>query len=207
VSTATFPSTLKGLEWPLPRVEIWQTRTQQSVSGKRLNIADWSQPKHRWEASFSVLRASTLYNEFQTLLGFVNARQGGFDSFLYNCPYDNSSSGSTIGTGDSTDVTFQLVRTMPGTTVSETIYAPTTVSSVFVGGTLMSSTKWSVSNWGSTSPGVITFSTTSIPPSAQAVTADFQFAWPCSFDQDEFSFEEFVSRFMALKKCTFTSIK
>jgi hypothetical protein len=104
-------------------------------------------------------------------------------------------------------VTFQLVRTMPGTTVSETIYAPTTVTSVFVGGTLMSSTKWSVSNWGSTSPGVITFSTTSIPPSAQAVTADFQFAWPCSFDQDEFSFEEFVSRFMALKKCTFTSIK
>lgn len=204
MSTVLFPSTLKGLTWPIPRTEIWKTRMQQSISGKELRIADWSYPRHRWETEFSVLRSSSSYGEWQALVGFVNARQGSFDSFLYKDPNDSTTTGSTIGTGDSTDQTFQLSRTLGG--VSEPILAPISIEAVRVGTTLFTSTMWSLSYWGSTAPGIVAL-TTSKPPATQTVVVDFTYAFPCRFDGDEQTFEEFLKRFMSAKKVVFTSLK
>lgn len=208
MSTAAFPS-LPGLTWPLTRTPIWQTRQQNSVSGKRINIADWSYPKHRWTLTYNFLRGSTpTYAELQTLEGFFNARYGSFDSFLYTDPDDYSAVGSTIGTGDSTAQAFQLYRTF-GSTVAgfqEPILGPSTVSLVVVGGTTISSTQYSVAVWGTTTPGVLTFSTFA-PSTGAAIVCDFTFAWPVSFDADQMDFEQFVNKIWQLGQVSFTSLK
>lgn len=207
MSTAAFPS-FPGLTWPIKRSPIWSNRPKESVSGKRINIADWSYPKWRWELTYSALRGYTTVfaaAEIQAMQGFFNSRQGGFDSFLYSDTNDRTSSGSTIGTGDSTNRLFQLSRSLGG--FSEPILAPTTVTTVYIGSSAQASSRWSVANWGSTAPGMITFATASIPPNGQAVTADFLFAWPVSFDQDVISFEEFVRKIWGLQTVSFTSLK
>jgi uncharacterized protein (TIGR02217 family) len=210
VSTVAFPS-LPGQTWPVIRTAIWQSRAQQSISGKILNIADWSQPKWQWEVTFSALRgynATLLAAEIQNIQGFFNSRQGRFDSFLYSDTNDRSVTGSTIGTGDSTVRTFQLVRSLGG--FSENILAPTTVTAVYVGSSSIASSKWSVAQWGvggTTAPGIITFTTGNAPTTGQVVTADFTYAWPVSFNDDAMSFEEFVKKIWALKAVRWTSLK
>lgn len=208
MSTAAFP-TLPGLAWPVTRSQRWQTRTQDAISGKRLNIADWSWPKHRWSLSYNFLRGTVgLYSEWQTLEGFFGARQGSWDSFLYTDPKDSSASQSTIGTGDSTNRAFQLSRYFGSTVAgfSEPIYGPLAISSLVVGGTTYGSTQYVLQQWGSTAPGVVTFSSFA-PTTGAAVTATFTYAFPVSFDQDNLDFEEFVSRIWSLKGVSFTSLK
>lgn len=206
MSTASFPN-FPGLTWPIKRMPIWQTRAQASVSGKILNIADWSYPKWRWTLRFSALRGYTTAladAEINAMYGFYNARQGKFDSFLFSDTADRSATGSTLGTGDSTDRTWQLVRSLGG--FSEPILAPVAVSAVYVGGSSQSSTRWSVANWGSTAPGIVTFSTFA-PTTGQAITADFTYAWPVSFDDDILTFEQFVKKIWGLDGVSMTSLK
>lgn len=207
MSTAMFP-TLPGLAWPVQRRPIWATRTQNAVSGKRINLADWSTPKYRWGLTYNFLRGAPNYSEMETLAGFFNARYGSFDSFLYTDPNDYSATGSTLGTGDSTDRTFQLQRRYGSTYdgLVEPIYAPLAVSRMAVGASTYSSTQFSVLSWGTTSPGLVTFSTFA-PSTGLAVTADFTYAWPVSFDADSLDFDEFVRRIWELKTITFTSLK
>lgn len=208
MSTAAFP-TLSGLAWPVTRTPKWQTRTQNSVSGKRLNIADWSYPKHRWSVVYNFLRgASPTYVEWQTLEGFFGQMKGSWDSFLYTDPRDYTVTASTIGTGDSTDRDFQLIRTFGSTLFgySEPILAPLAVSALVVAGTSYTSTQYVLQQWGSTAPGMVTFSTFA-PSTGQAITASFTYAWPVSFDQDTLDFEEFVKQIWALKSVSWTSLK
>jgi len=206
LTTSAFPS-LPGITWPVIRSPIWQTRGQQSVSGKKINIADWSFPMWRWELTYNFLRGYTtaLFDaEIATMEGFFNTIQGSFDSFLYRDANDNTAVGSTIGTGDSTNKAFQLKRPLGG--YVEPITAPTSISNVYVGSTIISSTQWSLSYWASTAPGIVTFSTFA-PTTGQAVTADFQYSWPVSFDDDTISFEEFVKKIWNLKKISMTLLK
>lgn len=209
MSTAAFP-TLPGLAWPVKRTPIWQTRTQRSVSGKRLNLADWSYPQRRWGLSYNFLRGSTgpTFTEWQTMEAFFLARQGAFDSFLYTDQNDSAVVGSTIGTGDSTATAFQLSRVF-GSSVesfSEPILGPLAVSAMVVGGTTRSSTQFSIAYWGTSSPGMITFSTFA-PTTGAAVVASFTYAWPSSFDSDTMDFDEFVRTIWELKQVSFTSLK
>src|SRR5690349_2200264 len=101
MSTQTFPS-LTGLGWSVKRTPLWKSRVQEAISGKATYLADWSFPKWQWEITFEFLRhAGTnqqvtnfqgqTYNEFQSLAGFFDSRQGKFDSSLYQDPDDNSS--------------------------------------------------------------------------------------------------------------------
>lgn len=207
MSTVSFPS-LPLQTWPIIRSAIWRSNIPESISGKVYPLSYYSMPKWRWELTYSGLRAFTTAQqaaEIQLLQGFFDSRSGRADSFLYSDTDDRSSSGSTIGTGDSTKVAFQLQRSLGG--FNENILAPTTVTSVYVGGTAISSTGWSVSLWGTSSPGIVTFSTANIPANGQSVTADFIYSWPVIFDQDILSYEEFVRKVWALKVVSFTSVR
>lgn len=212
MSTQAFP-TLKGLGWSVTRTPIWQTRQQDSVSGKRLNIADWSMPKHQWQLTYNFLRGQgPTYSEQQQLEAFFYARYGSFDSFLYTDPDDNAVSLSTLGSGDSTDRTWQLGRqfgssfgsSIPG--IFEKVLAPTAVSAVLVGSTALTSTQYAWAPWGTTTPGILTFSSFA-PPAGQGIVASFAYAWPVSFDDDKMSFEQFVKKIWQLQKVAFTSQK
>ncbi len=200
MSTSVFP-TLAGLGFDVIRTPIWSNTIQESVSGKETAIGNWSYPKWQWELTFDVLRSDADTHEFQDLAGFFNLRHGRFDTFLYEDAEDNSVTGQSIGTGDGDTTTFQLIRTFGN--FIEPVFAPHTVSNVYLDGS--DGGGWSVSNWGTSTPGLITFDTA--PDDGAAITADFSFYFPCRFNDDRMSFTNFMKRLWNAQSVAFTSVK
>lgn len=211
MSTNLFP-TLVGQGFSIKRTPQWKTRKPMSISGKETAVADWSTERYQWDLVFNVLRVGTMqgqtFSEMQTLMGFYNARQGGFDTFQYQDQDDNAVTNQAIAntvtggkTGDGSTVTFQLLRGLGGGVIP--VLAPNVVSHVYVNG--VDPGGWSVSLWGSTTPGIVTFG--SAPGSGQAVTATFSYYWPCRFVEDKCEFEKFDNFRYTVKKMSFMSVK
>lgn len=138
MSTQLFP-TLIGQGWSISRVPYWQSRKPVAISGKETAVSDWSFPRYQWTVIFNVLRQGTgiyvqgdTFTEQAQLMGFYNARNGGFDSFLYQDQDDNAASNQSLGLGDGSTVAFQLLRSLGG--FVEPVYAPNQVSLVALGG-------------------------------------------------------------------------
>ena len=200
MSTAVLP-TLAGLGINVTRTPMWDSQVQTSISGKEIRTAFWTYPKYKWEVMFSVLRSSGSYTELQQLFGFFNARQGQFDTFLYQDADDNSVTSQAIGTGDGSTTTFQLVRTF-GSFV-EPILAPNVVSHVYRAG--VDHSDWTVSNWATATPGLITFN--AAPANGQAITADFTYYFPVRMTTDTMAFDQKYTHLYAVKKFAFQSVK
>jgi uncharacterized protein (TIGR02217 family) len=201
MSSLVLPS-LAGLGFDVVRTPLWDTTVQTAASGKETRITRQVSPRWRWELAFNVLRSNASYNELQQLAGFFNARQGRFDTFLYQDADDYIVSGQTIGQGDGVSVSFPLLRSFGG--FNEFILAPQTVTAVYINAVLQA-TGWSVSSWGSANPGVITFAT---PPANNApITADFSFYFPCRMSEDSVSFSLFIAQHYRVKKFSFISVK
>jgi uncharacterized protein (TIGR02217 family) len=214
VSTAVFP-TLPLLGFP-KRTPEWQTRKPTSISGKETAIADWSYPRWTWEYPIDGLRQAGanqqvatfnggVWSEFATLVGFYNARQGGFDSFLYQDPTDNTVTGQSLGVGNASATSFQLVRAFGGD--SEPIFAPNlgATFNVYLNGTLQSPSSYTKNGWGSSTPGTIVF--TSAPGSGVTVSADFSYYFPCRFVADKCDFQQLMAGLWSCKSLAFKSIK
>jgi uncharacterized protein (TIGR02217 family) len=215
MSTQLFPA-LAGLGWSVKRRPLWSTRKQEAISGKRTHLADWSFPRWSWELSFEFLRqaganqqtasfAGASYGEFAVLAGFFNARQGMFDSFLFQDSDDNTApADQAIGIGDNTTTTFQLARTFGG--FVEPIFAPNLVTNVKVNGTVKTpGIDYTVANWGVAAPGVVTFAT---PPAAAAtIVANFSFYFPVTFAEDGMDFEKFMGALYRAKGIKLESVK
>lgn len=112
MSNAVFP-TLAGLTWNVLKSPRWSSKVQQSVGGKEMRAAYWTTPLYTWQLTYELLRASALL-ELQALIGFFNARQGKFDSFLFSDPSDNSVTAMGFGVGDAVKTAFQLQRSLAG---------------------------------------------------------------------------------------------
>src|ERR1700740_1901259 len=97
MSNAIFPP-LAGLEYPVTRTPIFKTLVQESVSGKENRAALRRYPLWKWSLSFNFLRDDS-NNEFRTLLGFYLARQGAYDSFLFDDVDDDSAASPQMRTG------------------------------------------------------------------------------------------------------------
>ena len=204
MSTQVFP-TLKGLAFDLVRTPIWSNSVEQFVSGKEVRINNgWTYPRYQWDLTFSILRSDATNAELQTLMGFYNSRNGSYDSFLYTDSEDNSVTLQVIGAGDSSTLTFQLVRTFGG--FVEPVYAPHTVSAVYVNGVDQVGF-WTVSTWGTATPGVITFSGGHAPVNGTTITATFTYYFPCRFTDDKLAFTNFMYQLFDCKKLSFISIK
>jgi uncharacterized protein (TIGR02217 family) len=205
MSSQIFPS-LAGLGWSVKRTALWKTRVQESVSGKRTRTALWSYPRWQWELSFDVLRqgalSGTTYAELAQLAGFFNARQGAFDSFLYQDPDDNRVTGQGIGTGDGSTRAFQLVRSFGG--FAEPVFATSSLGrTIYVNGTPTAAV--TIADWGAAAPGTVSFAT---PPAAGAVlSADFSFYFPVMFSEDAMTFEKFMAALYAAQAVRFESLK
>ncbi len=211
MSTQIFPSTSQcpGLDISISRVVQWDTILQEAVSGKETRVGRRIYPRREYGLVFNFLRSSTLagfspaVNELAAFEGFFNSRQGMFDSFLWTDPDDNSISSQGLGTGDSTAISFQLVRAFGG--YAEPVYAPSTFASVSIDSTVMSSTTYTFTQWGSTTPGILTFST-AIPPAGQPITASFTYYQPVRFTDDNMTFNRFVNLIYENKKIGFKTI-
>lgn len=203
MSTAVLPS-LAGLSIDLQRTAIWNTNVQQAVSGKEARIAYMPYPRWQWQLTFNLLRSAATYNELQQLAGFFNARQGKFDTFLYQDADDNSVTSQAIGEGDGVTTSFQLVRTFGG--FSEPVLAPNTVNAVYLNGVSQGAAggSWNFTRWGNSPPGTIVFNTP--PASGAVITADFSYYFPVRMDDDKILFQTIVPGMYENKKFTFISV-
>lgn len=200
MSSSVLPA-YPGVAWPVTRTLITDTTVQKAISGMETRTQNQVAPRYRWQLVYNILRSAAAFTEYQQMLGFINSRYGQFDTFQYQDSDDNGVTGQAIGTGDGSTTTFPLVRTLGG--FVEPILAPNTVSHVYNNGT--DSGGWTVSNWGTASPGVVTYA--SAPAAGHAITADFTYYWPCRFDMSSFDFSQFMSGLYELKSLKFISVK
>lgn len=205
MSTQVFP-TLQGLTFNIERSHEWSSEVMESVSGKETRVAYWSAARYTWKLTFEFLRASTTFSEFQNLWGFYSARQGRYDSFLFQDDTDNTAVGASLGSGDGSNKAFQLRRQFGGSSaINEPILAPNAVTRVTIGGSSVSTSQFTVGAWGSSVPGIITFSTT--PGNGVAIGANFTYYFPVRFDIDASSFVEFMSKLWENKSIILKSLK
>lgn len=198
MTVATFP-TFPGLTFPIRRTPIWRTVRQDSVGGQSPRFAQWSYPRWRYEVPLEVLRTHGSYTEMQSLIGFVNGLAGAAGTFTYADPYDGTVTAQNFGTGDGSDTTFQLVRTLGSFT--EPVYAPTGTPSIYVNAVLKTVT----TDYTIGSTGIVTF--TSAPAAAAALTWTGAFSWLCQLDEDETELQQDDSYRWSVGSLKFTTIK
>jgi len=202
MSTAILPLFV-GLGFDVVRTPKWDTRIQQSISGKETRIALQSYPRWQWDLTYNILRSGSAFTELQQLAGFFNQRRGMFDTFLYQDEDDKSVTGQSLGVGDGVNRNFQIIRNFGG--FIEPILAPNVVSNVYLNGVLQSSANYSVAGWGAANPGVITFVTA--PGSGVSISADFSYYFPVRMTVDSVAFSLFISGHYKAKKFSFISVK
>lgn len=195
MSNAIFP-TFPGLKWGTVKKPIWSTRIQKATSGRELRASFYSYPVYQFSLSYEVLRGNAL-GEIQQLIGFFNARQGSFDSFLYEDPDDNSATDQSFGVGNGTRTQFQLVRTMGG--FVEPVLALNGTPTIKVNGSVVS-TGFTIN-----STGLVTFSTP--PANGATLTWSGNFYYRVRFVQDSNEFEQFLKQLWQARKVEFISIK
>lgn len=195
MSTAVYP-VLAGLSWPVKKTPSWNTRVQKTVSGRELRCKLYSYPLYAIDLQYEFLRADQKNAEFQSLIGFYNARGGQFDSFYFDDQSDNTAQGQTFGVGDGATVSFQLVRTVG--TFAEPVFALNGTPTILVDGS--PTTDFTVGDRGK-----VVFNS---PPPAGAVLAwSGQFYWVVRFAQDTMEFSEFLYNFWSLDKVQLTTFK
>ncbi len=139
------------------KTPMWQTAKTYTPTGKSIRIARQAMPRWGFSLKFSYLNRLQRYpfvamvpvaaalidvsnlvaNDFNALAGFVNGRQGAYDSFLFEDPTDEAVAQAQMGTGDGSSLSFQLTRQMGefaenvqninGTPVAASIWQPNTL--------------------------------------------------------------------------------
>jgi uncharacterized protein (TIGR02217 family) len=198
MSNAVYP-TLPGLGFNFTRTPMWNTIVQKAVSGEEVRAATQVYPRYQYTLTYDLLRSAAAYGEMQTLLGFYNARQGSFDTFLFTDPDDNSITGQQIGIGDGSTKTFQLLRALGG--FNDIIQAPNVVSTVYLTGVAQSGGSWSVD----ATTGLLTFTTA--PAAGKVIAVDFTYYWRCRFVDDQYDFDKFMSQLWSVGQIQFITVK
>ncbi len=195
MSSAVFPGTLAampGLAWSVFKSPAFNTKRQTSVGNSELRASFTPYPRWTWQLKYNFLVGGG--SHYETLLAFYLARQGGYDSFLYEDPSDYTVTDQSFGVGDGVTTTFQVVRSLGG--FSEPIYNPNAITNIKVAGVPTGAYTQSA--------GRITFAA---PPAAAAALAwTGTYRWRVRFDDDSQSFEEFAYNLWSLGNLSFTSI-
>jgi len=200
MSNAVFPS-LPGLTFDIKRVPTHKTVVKESASGREYRGRLMPNgPRYTYTLGFDLLSDNGSWTDgFRTLLGFYNARSGAFDSFLFNDPDDNSVTNQSIGVGDGSTKSFQLVRTLGG--ASEPVYDTNSVPVIKDNGT----TKTAGTDYNISTTGLVTF--TSAPVTGHSLTWTGTYYWRCRFGDDSLTFNQFMSKLWELKQCNLITLK
>lgn len=208
MSTQVFPSSLIGLGFPTREVQ-WSADIQESIAGQENRLSYYTYPRWTWTYDCSVLQAQTSsIGDFYTLVGFINARQGSFDSFLYQDAWDNAVSSQALGIGDGSSTVFQLVRAFGG--FVEPVLAPNTSSAItiYLNGVSSTASSYTINGWGTSSingAGSLVFN--SAPSSGTTITGTFSYYWPCRFVNDKQAFANKYYGIYSAQKISFISCK
>lgn len=195
MSNTVFPE-LPGLKWDVAKTPKWSTGVHEMTSGKERRTSYWTYPKWEFHLSYELLRDDAT-NELKQIMGLFLQMRGRWDTFLYRDPSDYTVTGQTLGTGNGTIKTFQLVRTLGG--FVEPMKAISGTPTIKINGVTQAS------GWTMNSTGLITFTAT--PANGAAVTADFSYYFRCRFTRDEAEFNQFMKDLWELKKCEFITEK
>lgn len=205
--TAIFP-VLPGLGWSVTKSPRFSGRIQHAVSGREARVLDQPYPIWTWTLTYTLLRdkwdmrgiggLGAGYDELRTIAGFFLAQQGTFQPFLFDDPTDNTVAAQVIGTGNSTNVSFQLARNMGG--FAEPMTAPNAVATIYFNGVRQDPAGYTVDG----ETGQVTF--TAAPPAGQIVTADFTYRFRVRFADDSAEFENFMYQLWQLKQIKLQSV-
>jgi uncharacterized protein (TIGR02217 family) len=196
MGNAVFP-VLPGLSWSVGKAPSWSTRIQKAVSGRELRAAYYSLPIWTFTLAYEVLRANAL-QELQQLVGFFNARQGSFDSFLYSDPSDNVASQAAFGVGDGVRTKFQLTRPYGG--FVEPVAALQAAPAIFINGAQQQAGFTADMN-----SGTVTF--TAAPAGGAALSWSGSFYYRCRFVRDSIEFDNFMKDLWQAKKVELITVK
>lgn len=201
MSNAIFPA-MPGVKWGGTKTPIWSTKVQKSANGRELRAAYFSYPLWKFSLSYEVLRSGALA-ELQSLVGFFNARQGSFDSFLYQDPEDHTVVNQGFGLTIASQTQYQLVRDFGG--YVEPVLGPCPSGpgrpAISVGGVL----KTEGVDYTLSSNGLVTFLTGL--SAGQSLTWSGEFYYRCRFLQDSADFERMLYQLWTLKKIEFQTVK
>ncbi|MGA8573975.1 MAG: DUF2460 domain-containing protein [Desulfobaccales bacterium] len=203
MSDAVFPM-LRGFTYPVIKKPTFSTIEQESVSGIKRRIANWLYP--RWQIEIPVeflLDGQDGVEDMQTMVGFFLARQGRFDSFLFDDPDDDFIQGQELGLGDGQTTAFQMARAYGG--FVEPLYnikSNNPAPVVYLNGTAQNPSTYTIGYFDS---GLLTF--TNAPVSGTVITADFGYYWRCHFQEDLSEFDKFMSQLWEHKGIKIETVK
>lgn len=137
----------------------YRTTITETASGYESRNQDWAATRHRYNASYGM----RTHEQLEDVLSMFHAMRGRFHGFRFkdwldfkSCDLADTPSAvdQTLGTGDGSDVTFQLVKlyTYSGETYSRTITKPVS-GTVLVSIQGVTDTRWTVA----TATGIVTF--------------------------------------------------
>jgi uncharacterized protein (TIGR02217 family) len=205
MADAVFP-TLPGLGWSVIKKPSFATRTQKSVSGRELRLADQLWPIWEWTLTYEILRdrfdirggvgLGDGFDELRTLAGFFLARRGSYEPFLFKDPTDYVVLGQYLGTGDGVLAAYQLYRSFGEFT--EPVTAPGLVTIYDNGAAMTSGYTVNFTN------GIVTFATP--PASGHLLTVDIAYYFRVRFSDDAVEYENFVYQLWAAKEVKFRSV-
>ena len=196
MSNDLLPS-LPGLAWGRSRTPIWSTTIKRSVAGREFRQANWSYPIYERKLDYNVLRQQGGVTEYEELLGFINKRNGSFDTFLFLDTWDRQVTAQAFGIGDGATTQFQLVRAFGG--YVEPVLGIIEAPQIYVGGVLQTS------GVSTSAEGLVTF--TAAPAAAAALTWTGGFYWRCRFMKDSAEFSEVLYSLHELQGLGFVTVK
>lgn len=194
MSNAVFP-VLAGLTWDIKASPQFNTSVKRAVSGSEVRAAYMVYPLWTFSLKYELLRDNVANNELQTLLGFFNARQGQFDSFLHSHPPDSAVTAQQFGAGTGAQTAFQLVRSYGG--YVEPVQNLNGSPAIYIDGVLKTlTTDYTIS-----ATGMVTFVVA--PQAGKALTWTGSFYYRCRFLSDEIDPSQFMRDMYNLSKLEF----
>ena len=164
----------------------FQNVIQESVAGTEQRIRVWAKCRGEWDISYTIMNTAETGGTFRAVVALFRAHFGNLYPFPFKDWGDYQLTDETIGSGDGSDTTFQIIKTYdpsqillatPGTRIYvREIYLPRADLVVKVNGVTMTpTTHYTVS-----STGLITF--VSAPASGHVVTVTGEFDVPVRFN-------------------------
>lgn len=195
MSNAIFP-TLPGLTWPINRKPMFNTNTQRALSGREVRLTYQLFPLYQYTLNLEFLRDTVAFPEVDTLVGFFLARQGSFDSWLFDDATDNTVTDMQFGAGDGTTTGFQLTRAFGagGNTFAEPVQNVHVLTNIKKAG--VATGQYSID-----ANGFVTFFTP--PANAAVLTWSGTYYMRCRFLADSFDASQIYSNIWEAKKLEF----
>lgn len=157
----------------------FNTSIIETRSGQEQRNGNWSIARAKYDVATSIKTESDML----TVNAFFRARLGRLHGFRFKDWSDYKLSSQSIGTGDSSETTFQIIKVYTDTVnpYTRTISKPVAGTTRIFLDSIEQLSGWTVN----TTTGVVTFS--SAPGSGVDISVEGEFDIPCRFDTDQFS--------------------